>query len=66
MAGLCQAQVPAQGPEVTNPVYSLGSSGVPYANYKGIGYFAGSPWAIQQQLQPFPSTYILEHILPSK
>ena len=24
------------------------------------------PWAIQQQLQPFPSTYILEHILPSK
>ena len=43
MAGLCQAQPPAQGPEVTNPIYSLGSSGVPYANSKGIGYLAGFP-----------------------
>ncbi|ERE91394.1 hypothetical protein H671_1g0992 [Cricetulus griseus] len=26
-----------------NPVYSPGSSGVPYANAKGIGYPAGFP-----------------------
>lgn len=25
-------------PDVMNPVYSPGSSGVPYANAKGIGY----------------------------
>ena len=43
MAGPCQAQPPAQGPEVTNPTYSLGSSGVTYANSKGIGYLAGFP-----------------------
>lgn len=29
--------------EVMNPVYSPGSSGVPYANAKGIGYPAGFP-----------------------
>ena len=43
MAGPCQAQPPAQGPEIIAPVYSLGSSGVPYANSKGIGYLAGFP-----------------------
>nr|KAF6452299.1 family with sequence similarity 168 member B [Molossus molossus] len=30
-------------PKVMNPVYSPGSSGVPYANAKGIGYPAGFP-----------------------
>ncbi|XP_066050085.1 myelin-associated neurite-outgrowth inhibitor isoform X1 [Chamaea fasciata] len=29
--------------EIMNPVYSPGSSGVPYANAKGIGYPAGFP-----------------------
>ncbi|KAK7803408.1 hypothetical protein U0070_007117, partial [Myodes glareolus] len=29
--------------EIMNPVYSPGSSGVPYANAKGIGYPVGHP-----------------------
>uniref|UniRef100_A0A5F9DKP8 Family with sequence similarity 168 member B n=1 Tax=Oryctolagus cuniculus TaxID=9986 RepID=A0A5F9DKP8_RABIT len=29
--------------EIMNPVYSPGSSGVPYTNAKGIGYTAGFP-----------------------
>uniref|UniRef100_A0A8C0N0V6 Family with sequence similarity 168 member B n=1 Tax=Canis lupus familiaris TaxID=9615 RepID=A0A8C0N0V6_CANLF len=39
-----QAAAPAAArSEIMNPVYSPGSSGVPYANAKGIGYPAGFP-----------------------
>ena len=51
--------------EIMNPVYSPGSSAVPYANAKEIGYPAVSPW-VMQQLLPTPPTRTLERILPFK
>uniref|UniRef100_A0A9L0J8G1 Uncharacterized protein n=1 Tax=Equus asinus TaxID=9793 RepID=A0A9L0J8G1_EQUAS len=50
-----------------NPVYSPGSSGVPYANAKGIGYPAGFPMGYTAAAPAYsPPTCTLERTPPSK
>ncbi|KAK7801819.1 hypothetical protein U0070_015508 [Myodes glareolus] len=51
--------------EIMTPVYSPGSSGVPYANAKGIGHPAGVPVGYAAAPAYSPSMYP-EQILPSK